>query len=38
MNIQENELTTNAVLNYTGDVICFRSIITKITCNLEMVG
>lgn len=36
MNVKENELTTNAVLNYSGSVMCFRAVITKITCNLDM--
>jgi hypothetical protein len=36
MNVRENELSTNAVLNYTGGVLLFRAVITKITCNLDM--
>lgn len=36
MNIKENEITTNVVLNHTGDLVCFRANIIKITCSLDM--
>uniref|UniRef100_A0A9J2Q7N8 Neurotransmitter-gated ion-channel ligand-binding domain-containing protein n=1 Tax=Ascaris lumbricoides TaxID=6252 RepID=A0A9J2Q7N8_ASCLU len=36
MNVEENELETNAILEYNGSVILFRSMITDITCNLNL--
>uniref|UniRef100_A0A915CGP1 Neurotransmitter-gated ion-channel ligand-binding domain-containing protein n=1 Tax=Parascaris univalens TaxID=6257 RepID=A0A915CGP1_PARUN len=35
-NVEENELETNAILEYNGSVILFRSMITDITCNLNL--
>lgn len=37
MNTEENEVTTNVVLNYTGNVVCFRAVTYHITCNLDMM-
>ena len=36
MNIQENEVSTNVVLNYTGGILYFRAVISRVTCNLDM--
>ncbi|KHN77475.1 Neuronal acetylcholine receptor subunit alpha-10 [Toxocara canis] len=36
MNVGENELETNAIIEYNGRVMLFRSMITDITCNLNL--
>ncbi len=36
MNIVENEVSTNVVLNYTGGILYFRAVISRVTCNLDM--
>uniref|UniRef100_A0A914VJX9 Uncharacterized protein n=1 Tax=Plectus sambesii TaxID=2011161 RepID=A0A914VJX9_9BILA len=36
MNVEENELETNAVIHNDGRMMLFRSLITDITCNLDL--
>ncbi len=36
MNVEENEVTTNVVVNYTGNITFFRSVTYYITCHLNM--
>lgn len=36
MNVEESQMSTNAVLNYTGGIMLFSAIITDITCGLDM--
>uniref|UniRef100_A0A914C479 Uncharacterized protein n=1 Tax=Acrobeloides nanus TaxID=290746 RepID=A0A914C479_9BILA len=36
MNVKENEMQTNALLQYDGNVSLFRAIITDITCDLQL--
>lgn len=36
MNVEENELETNAIIKSNGDVTLFRSMITDITCQLSL--
>ncbi|KAF8387343.1 acr-18 [Pristionchus pacificus] len=36
MNVAENEIETNAIIQNTGEVMLFRSMITDITCTLSL--
>uniref|UniRef100_A0AC35GMB4 Uncharacterized protein n=1 Tax=Panagrolaimus sp. PS1159 TaxID=55785 RepID=A0AC35GMB4_9BILA len=36
MNVKENELQTNALINFDGSVSLFRAIITDISCSLSL--
>ncbi|CAD6186906.1 unnamed protein product [Caenorhabditis auriculariae] len=36
MNVEENEMETNAIVNHDGRVMLFRSMITDISCNLNL--
>lgn len=36
MNVEENEMETNAIVDNTGRVMLFRSMITDISCNLNL--
>ncbi|CAI5450706.1 unnamed protein product [Caenorhabditis angaria] len=36
MNVEENEMETNAIIDYDGRVMLFRSMITDISCNLNL--
>ncbi|CAI4222723.1 unnamed protein product [Auanema sp. JU1783] len=36
MNVEENEMETNAIVNNTGHVMLFRSLITDVSCNLNL--
>ncbi|CAB3397306.1 unnamed protein product [Caenorhabditis bovis] len=36
MNVEENEMETNAIIDYQGNVMLFRSMITDISCNLNL--
>ncbi|KAI6216415.1 Acr-18 [Aphelenchoides fujianensis] len=36
MNVEQNELETNAMVNSRGDVILFRAMISSITCTLSL--
>ncbi|ULT92251.1 hypothetical protein L3Y34_009775 [Caenorhabditis briggsae] len=36
MNVEENEMETNAIVDHTGRVMLFRSMITDISCNLNL--
>ena len=36
MNVEENELETNAIIESNGRVMLFRSLITDITCHLDL--
>lgn len=36
MNVKENEMETNVLVDNTGSVVLFRSMITDITCNLDL--
>jgi len=36
MNVDENELATNVIVHSDGTVSLFRSIITDVTCNLDL--
>ena len=36
MNIEENELETNAIIDQYGQVMLFRSLITDVSCNLNL--
>ncbi|CAJ0948330.1 unnamed protein product, partial [Mesorhabditis belari] len=38
MNVGENELDTNAILEHDGRVLLFRSIITSISCQLNLAN
>uniref|UniRef100_A0A8R1HT71 Neur_chan_LBD domain-containing protein n=2 Tax=Caenorhabditis japonica TaxID=281687 RepID=A0A8R1HT71_CAEJA len=36
MNVEENEMETNAIVDSSGRVMLFRSMITDISCNLNL--
>lgn len=36
MNVKENELQTNALIQYDGQVSLFRAIITDVSCQLSL--
>lgn len=36
MNIEENELMTNAILKSDGGIMLFKAVITDISCNFDM--
>ena len=36
MNVEDNELETNAMVNYRGEVTLFRAMITDIACTLTL--
>lgn len=36
MDLRANQMRTNAVVNYTGDIMLFSALITDITCNIDM--
>ncbi|KAI6186783.1 Acr-18 [Aphelenchoides besseyi] len=38
MNVEQNELETNAIVNSRGEVILFRAMISSITCGLSLAS
>jgi hypothetical protein len=38
MNVEENQISTNVLLSYTGEVSLFSAVITEITCGLDMTA
>lgn len=36
MNVEENEMETNAIIKYNGEVTLFRAMITDIACTLSL--
>lgn len=36
MNVDENEMETNAIISDDGRVVLFRALITDISCNLSL--
>ncbi|VDN54667.1 unnamed protein product, partial [Dracunculus medinensis] len=37
MNTANNELETNAVIKHNGNIILFKSLITDVTCNMNLI-